>query len=131
MVSFLILLHSLFPVCHLIQEKTIAVFGPKANSLAGYVNSLCASMQIPHLQMSGTALEFPTLSPAHALSVNLFPEADQLGTAYRDLISYYGWAKMLVIYSSTDGKGLTRYFTVISTNVGGLFAYTNSRLSLF
>ncbi|KAK3734903.1 hypothetical protein RRG08_038928 [Elysia crispata] len=105
-------------VCHLIQEKTIAVFGPKANSLAGYVNSLCASMQIPHLQMSGTALEFPTLSPAHALSVNLFPEADQLGTAYRDLISYYGWAKMLVIYSSTDG--LSRVQRVLRGDLGYL-----------
>ena len=86
------------------EQKPIAVFGPKSHSLAAYVNSLCASMQVPHMEMHGNALEFPAMSPSHALSVNLFPEADQLGNAYRDLIRFYGWKKMLVIYSSADGK---------------------------
>ncbi|GFR85397.1 glutamate receptor, ionotropic kainate [Elysia marginata] len=115
-------------VCHLIQVRPVAMFGPRSHSLAAYVNSLCASMQIPHIEMHANALEFPDASSTSALSVNLFPEADQLGTAYRDIIRFYGWTKMLVIYSSTEG--LSRVQRVLRGDLGYLvdvlLRYVNS-----
>ncbi|GFO27211.1 glutamate receptor ionotropic, kainate [Plakobranchus ocellatus] len=105
-------------VCQLIKEKTIAVFGPRAANLAGYVTSVCASMQVPHMEMRGDALEYPPVSPVHGLNINLYPGAEQLGMAYRDLISYYRWTEMLVIYSSTEG--LHRVQPVLRGDVGSL-----------
>ncbi|CAG5135910.1 unnamed protein product, partial [Candidula unifasciata] len=104
-------------VCHQVEQGTIAVFGPRAQNLAGYVNSLCASLQIPHLEARSDATG-PLNTPAHALTVNLYPGAQQMGKAYTDLISFYGWSEMLVVYGSEHG--LSRVQRVVRGDFGSL-----------
>ncbi|XP_041351805.1 glutamate receptor ionotropic, kainate 2-like [Gigantopelta aegis] len=84
-------------VCHLVEWSAIAMFGPRNPILAGFVNSLCGSIQVPHIEfrMDSGIDTHPTLS------VNLYPQMDQLSKAFMDLIRKYDWNQMLVIYSST------------------------------
>ncbi|CAL1527178.1 unnamed protein product, partial [Lymnaea stagnalis] len=104
-------------VCHQIEQNTIAVFGPRAEHLAGFVNSLCASLQIPHMEMrSDSGGSYPT--QPHALTINLYPSSQQLGRAYTDLIAYYGWTEMLVIYGTA--QGLSRVQKVLRGDFGSL-----------
>ncbi|XP_012936808.1 glutamate receptor ionotropic, kainate 2 [Aplysia californica] len=89
-------------VCYQIEQNTIAVFGPRATNLAGFVTSLCASLQVPHIEIRSDALD-SLYTPAHALTVNLYPGMEQLGRAYTDVITYYGWTEVLVIYGVRHG----------------------------
>ncbi|XP_059153989.1 glutamate receptor ionotropic, kainate 2-like [Physella acuta] len=89
-------------VCSQIDQHPIAVFGPRAENLAAFVNSMCAAMQIPHLEMRNDARDGHHVAP-HGLNINLYPGIQQIAHAYTDLIAYYGWTQMLVVYGSTYG----------------------------
>ncbi|XP_067675457.1 glutamate receptor ionotropic, kainate 2-like isoform X1 [Haliotis asinina] len=85
-------------VCHLVEWNTVAAFGPKDPTLAGFVNSLCTSVQIPHVELRlDTAADHLS-----GKTINLYPNVEQLSKAFTDLIRYYGWKQMLVIYGNTE-----------------------------
>ncbi|KAK7479655.1 hypothetical protein BaRGS_00029121 [Batillaria attramentaria] len=65
-------------VCFQAEKNTVAMFGPRSPAVSGFVNSLCASLQIPHLEMR---LETEFMRTAHALTLN--PGSSCLGNAHR------------------------------------------------
>lgn len=38
-------------VCHLLRMGVSAIFGPQSNTISSHVQSICDSMEIPHLEM--------------------------------------------------------------------------------
>ena len=69
--------------------------------MSNYVSSLCASMQIPHLELR---LDTEETKSAHALTVNLYPSPSELSKSITDLIAYYGWEQVLVLYGNKEGE---------------------------
>ncbi|ESO92173.1 hypothetical protein LOTGIDRAFT_121144, partial [Lottia gigantea] len=85
-------------ICYQVELNTVAVLGPRSSNLAGFVNSLCASLQLPHLELRMDTIA----NPAPGLSINLYPDIETLSKAFIDVIRYYGWKQMLVIYGTKD-----------------------------
>ncbi|CAG5126998.1 unnamed protein product, partial [Candidula unifasciata] len=92
-------------VCLQVEQDTIAVFGPRHQDLAAYVNSLSDAT-------------VPNNIPVHALTLNLYPGFQQVGMAYTDLISYYGWTEILIVYGTA--YGLSRVQRVLRGDYGSL-----------
>lgn len=46
--SFLV---RLILVCHLLRMGVSSIFGPQSNSISSHVQSICDTMEIPHLEM--------------------------------------------------------------------------------
>lgn len=40
----------IFTVCHLLRMGVSAIFGPQSNSISSHVQSICDTMEVPHLE---------------------------------------------------------------------------------
>ena len=91
-----------------------AVFGPRTSSLASHINSMCNTLEVPHLEArleartgsaSGPA-GTPTSSAAERqlFSVNLYPEAAHLSHAVLALIQHFEWKKFCIMYGDQSGR---------------------------
>ncbi|XP_076467225.1 glutamate receptor ionotropic, kainate 2-like [Babylonia areolata] len=90
-------------VCLQVEKNTVAIFGPRSSSLSGFVNSLCASLQIPHLESRVDAQEDEVARRTpRSLTVNIHPSPGELSKALTDLVGYYGWQHMLVVYGGKE-----------------------------
>lgn len=90
----------LFTVCQQIDKGVCALFGPKSSNIASYVNSMSRALKIPHIE----ARVEPRYLQAPSFSINLYPDPQQLGRAYVDVIKYFGWKQILVLYGDKEGK---------------------------
>ncbi|XP_064613530.1 glutamate receptor ionotropic, kainate 2-like isoform X2 [Liolophura sinensis] len=94
-------------VCQQIDMGVCALFGPKSSNIASYVNSMSRALKIPHIE----ARVEPRYLQAPSFSINLYPDPQQLGRAYVDVIKYFGWKQILVLYG--DKEGLLKIQTLI------------------
>ena len=85
-----------FQVCHLLKAGFIALFGPQSYESSSHVQSMAASMGIPHLE---ARIDF---KPPGNHSVNLMPSPYVLVQAFRDLVSYYQLPALAIVYGSDD-----------------------------
>ncbi|XP_058825661.1 glutamate receptor ionotropic, kainate 2-like [Topomyia yanbarensis] len=90
--------------CELAAEGVTAIFGPSSMLSSGIVSSICRTIEIPHIithwdpePLGGLDLEL------QAMTLNLYPEADVLSQALRDLIVDYSWKSFTIIYDSDEG----------------------------
>lgn len=65
--------YEIFPVCDLTQAGIAGIFGPLVEGTHGIVQSICDTMDIPHLEM-----RWDTSSKVLGSVVNLYPESKQL-----------------------------------------------------
>ena len=77
-----------------------AIFGPKNHDIAGHINSMCNTLEIPHIEVR---LE-PHTDEYQLFSMNLFPDTTMLSRAYMDLLKQFKWEKFVVIYGNQNGK---------------------------
>ncbi|XP_058444434.1 glutamate receptor ionotropic, kainate 2 [Malaya genurostris] len=90
--------------CELAAKGVTAIFGPSSMRSSGIVSSICRTIEIPHIithwdpePLGGIDLEL------QAMTLNLYPEADVLSQALRDLIVDYSWKSFTIIYDSDEG----------------------------
>ncbi len=89
-----------FSACNQAGLGIAAIFGPRNHDIAGHINSMCNTLEIPHIEVR---LE-PHMDELQLFSMNLYPDTTQLSTAYLDLLKHYKWTRFVVIYGNQNGE---------------------------
>ncbi|XP_025205517.1 glutamate receptor ionotropic, kainate 2 isoform X2 [Melanaphis sacchari] len=79
--------------CKQLDLGIAALFGPSNSYLASHLQSMCDTLDLPHIE-ARLDLE---MDPKR-LSINLYPKQSLLNQAYNDVISFLNWTKMAIIY---------------------------------
>ncbi|CAG5028264.1 unnamed protein product [Parnassius apollo] len=90
--------HASKRVCHLLRSGVAAIFGPQSAPAAAHVQSICDTMELPHLE---TRWDYRTRR--ESCLVNLYPHPAALSRAYVDLVRAWGWKSFTIIYENSDG----------------------------
>ncbi|XP_032457761.1 glutamate receptor ionotropic, kainate 2 isoform X2 [Nasonia vitripennis] len=90
--------HASKRVCHLLKTGIAAIFGPQSAHTASHVQSICDTMEIPHLE---TRWDFRL--KREGCLVNLYPHPTTLSKAYVDLVKAMGWKSFTIIYENNEG----------------------------
>ncbi|XP_052126881.1 glutamate receptor ionotropic, kainate 2 isoform X1 [Frankliniella occidentalis] len=85
-------------VCHLLQSGVAAIFGPQSGQTASHVQSICDTMEVPHLE---TRWDFRIRR--ESCLVNLYPHPSALSKAYVDIVRAWGWRTFTIIYENNEG----------------------------
>nr|XP_012232574.1 PREDICTED: glutamate receptor ionotropic, kainate 2-like [Linepithema humile]XP_012232575.1 PREDICTED: glutamate receptor ionotropic, kainate 2-like [Linepithema humile] len=87
-------------VCDLVNGVGIVgIFGPQEKESAEHVQSICDTMEIPHIsirQDSGQPLHL------RGLGLNLYPHVSALSRIYDQLVTEFEWKAFAVLYENTD-----------------------------
>ncbi|XP_076267894.1 kainate-type ionotropic glutamate receptor subunit 1D [Rhynchophorus ferrugineus] len=90
--------HASKKVCHLLRTGVAAIFGPQSPHTASHVQSICDTMEIPHLE---TRWDYRLRR--ESCLVNLYPHPTTLSKAYVDLVKAWGWKSFTIIYENNEG----------------------------
>ncbi|XP_074099238.1 kainate-type ionotropic glutamate receptor subunit 1D isoform X7 [Cotesia typhae] len=90
--------HASKRVCHLLSIGVAAIFGPQNAHTASHVQSICDTMEIPHLE---TRWDYRLRR--ESCLVNLYPHPTTLSKAYVDLVKAWGWKSFTIIYENNEG----------------------------
>ncbi|GLV43976.1 Kainate-type ionotropic glutamate receptor subunit 1D [Carabus blaptoides fortunei] len=90
--------HASKRVCHLLRSGVAAIFGPQSAHTASHVQSICDTMEIPHLE---TRWDYRLRR--ESCLVNLYPHPTTLSKAYVDLVKAWGWKSFTIIYENNEG----------------------------
>ncbi|TNN75106.1 Glutamate receptor ionotropic, kainate 1 [Liparis tanakae] len=80
-----------------------AVFGPSHSSSVSAVQSICNALEVPHIQ---TRWKHPSVDNKDSFFINLYPEYSSISRAVLDIVQYYKWKTVTVVYE--DATGLIR-----------------------
>ncbi|XP_072157051.1 glutamate receptor ionotropic, kainate 2 isoform X1 [Bemisia tabaci] len=90
--------HASKRVCHLLRSGVAAIFGPQSSQTASHVQSICDTMEIPHLES-----RWDYRLRRESCLVNLYPHPTVLSKAYVDLVRAWGWKSFTIIYENNEG----------------------------
>nr|XP_032516826.1 glutamate receptor ionotropic, kainate 2 isoform X4 [Danaus plexippus plexippus] len=90
--------HASKRVCHLLRSGVAAIFGPQSAPAAAHIQSICDTMELPHLE---TRWDYRTRR--ESCLVNLYPHPAALSRAYVDLVRAWGWKSFTIVYENSDG----------------------------
>ncbi|XP_022248257.1 glutamate receptor ionotropic, kainate 2-like isoform X2 [Limulus polyphemus] len=83
--------------CDLLDQGVAAIFGPQSIEPSATVQSTCDVLNVPHIE---TLWDFRARPDNH--TVNLFPFANSLSKAYRDLVKSKEWKNFAIIYEENE-----------------------------
>uniref|UniRef100_A0A8C9F5W1 Glutamate receptor n=1 Tax=Pavo cristatus TaxID=9049 RepID=A0A8C9F5W1_PAVCR len=89
--------------CDQLALGVAALFGPSHSSSVSAVQSICNALEVPHIQ---TRWKHPTVDHKDAFYINLYPDYAAISRAVLDLVLYYNWKIVTVVYE--DSTGLIR-----------------------
>ncbi|NXN11065.1 GRIK1 protein, partial [Indicator maculatus] len=89
--------------CDQLALGVAALFGPSHSSSVSAVQSICNALEVPHIQ---TRWKHPTVDNKDAFYINLYPDYSAISRAVLDLVLYYNWKIITVVYE--DSTGLIR-----------------------
>ncbi|KAL7847509.1 hypothetical protein AOLI_G00222270 [Acnodon oligacanthus] len=90
-------------VCDQLALGVAAVFGPAHSSSVSAVQSICNALEVPHIQ---TRWKHPSVDNKDTFFINLYPEHTSVSRAILDVVTYYKWKSITVVYE--DSTGLMR-----------------------
>lgn len=90
-------------VCDQLALGVAAVFGPAHSSSVSAVQSICNALEVPHIQ---TRWKHPSVDNKDIFFINLYPEHTSISRAILDVVTYYKWKSITVVYE--DSTGLMR-----------------------
>uniref|UniRef100_A0AAQ4R3H4 Glutamate receptor n=1 Tax=Gasterosteus aculeatus aculeatus TaxID=481459 RepID=A0AAQ4R3H4_GASAC len=90
-------------VCDQLALGVVAVFGPSHSSSVSAVQSICNALEVPHIQ---TRWKHPSVDNKDTFFINLYPEYTAIARAILDVVTFFKWRKLTVVYE--DGTGLMR-----------------------
>ncbi|XP_014479807.1 PREDICTED: glutamate receptor ionotropic, kainate 2 isoform X3 [Dinoponera quadriceps] len=114
--------HASKRVCHLLRGGVAAIFGPQSAHTASHVQSICDTMEIPHLE---TRWDYRIRR--QSCLVNLYPHPTTLSKAYVDLVKAWGWKSFTIIYENNEG--LVRLQELLKAHGPSEFPITVRQLS--
>ncbi|XP_078618325.1 glutamate receptor ionotropic, kainate 2-like isoform X2 [Branchiostoma floridae x Branchiostoma japonicum] len=83
--------------CFQLTLGVAAIVGPSSPRSSPTVQSLCTALTVPNIQT--------TWNPDQVedrYSVNLYPDALMLSQAILDMVNYYGWTRVSLLYDNDD-----------------------------
>ncbi|XP_050585066.1 glutamate receptor ionotropic, kainate 2-like [Bombus affinis] len=83
-------------VCELMTEGVAAIFGPNNRFTSGHVQSMCDTMEVPHIYGRWEP------SQIRGIGVNLFPYAETLSMVFNKIITDFEWKIFAILYADTD-----------------------------
>ncbi|NWV06123.1 GRIK1 protein, partial [Ptilonorhynchus violaceus] len=89
--------------CDQLALGVAALFGPAHSSSVSAVQSICNALEVPHIQ---TRWKHPTVDNRDAFYINLYPDYAAISRAVLDLVLYFNWKVVTVVYE--DSTGLIR-----------------------
>ncbi|KAH9425801.1 Glutamate receptor ionotropic, kainate 1, partial [Dermatophagoides pteronyssinus] len=85
--------HAAKKACKLIRDGAVAIFGPSDDRIGVHVQSVCDTLDIPHLETRKHNLNI-----GKEFSINLHPGAFAVAQSIRVLITFLNWTRIAVIY---------------------------------
>lgn len=102
--------------CDQLALGVAALFGPSHSSSVSAVQSICNALEVPHIQ---TRWKHPTVDHKDAFYINLYPDYAAISRAVLDLVLYYNWKIVTVVYEDSTGKWcVASHVLCASANVG-------------
>ncbi|CAF93179.1 unnamed protein product, partial [Tetraodon nigroviridis] len=89
--------------CDQLSLGVAAIFGPSHSSSANAVQSICNALGVPHVQ---TRWKHQVADNRDVFYVNLYPDFSSLSRAILDLVHFFRWKTVTVVYD--DSTGLIR-----------------------
>ncbi|KAI3373711.1 hypothetical protein L3Q82_022293, partial [Scortum barcoo] len=89
--------------CDQLALGVVAVFGPSHSSSVSAVQSICNALEVPHIQ---TRWKHPSVDNKDTFFINLYPEYTAIARAILDVVTFFKWKKLTVVYE--DSTGLMR-----------------------
>lgn len=91
----------LSPACDQLALGVGAVFGPSHSSSVSAVQSICNALEVPHIQ---TRWKHPSVDNKDSFYINLHPEYALLSRAVLDIVQFYKWKAVTVVYEDATGE---------------------------
>ncbi|CAH6792504.1 Grik1 [Phodopus roborovskii] len=88
--------------CDQLALGVAALFGPSHSSSVSAVQSICNALEVPHIQ---TRWKHPSVDNKDLFYINLYPDYAAISRAVLDLVLYYNWRTVTVVYEDSTGKG--------------------------
>ncbi|KAL1131752.1 hypothetical protein AAG570_011365, partial [Ranatra chinensis] len=85
-------------VCELLSGGVAAVFGPRSSDTWDHVQSICDTMEMPHV-----GFRWDDKQRRGSCLLNLYPHPSVLATAFADIVSAWSWKRFTVIYDVDNG----------------------------
>lgn len=92
---------SLSLVCDQLALGVVAVFGPSHSSSVSAVQSICNALEVPHIQ---TRWKHPSVDNKDTFFINLYPEYTAIARAILDVVTFFKWRKLTVVYEDSTGS---------------------------
>ncbi|KAM8906628.1 glutamate receptor ionotropic, kainate 1 isoform 9-T9 [Lycaon pictus] len=89
--------------CDQLALGVAALFGPSHSSSVSAVQSICNALEVPHIQ---TRWKHPSVDNKDLFYINLYPDYAAISRAVLDLVLYYNWKTVTLVYE--DSTGLIR-----------------------
>uniref|UniRef100_A0A6Q2YMS1 Glutamate receptor n=1 Tax=Esox lucius TaxID=8010 RepID=A0A6Q2YMS1_ESOLU len=89
--------------CDQLSLGVAAIFGPSHSSSANAVQSICNALGVPHIQ---TKWKHQVSDNRDSFYVSLYPDFSSLSRAILDLVHFFKWKTVTVVYD--DSTGLIR-----------------------
>ncbi|TKS75564.1 Glutamate receptor ionotropic, kainate 2 [Collichthys lucidus] len=89
--------------CDQLSLGVAAIFGPSHSSSANAVQSICNALGVPHVQ---TKWKHQVSDNRDSYYVSLYPDFSSLSRAILDLVHFFKWRTVTVVYD--DSTGLIR-----------------------
>lgn len=105
--------HASKKVCKQIRQGSVAIFGPSDDRLGMHVQSICDSLDIPHLESRKHNLNF-----GKEFSINLHPGSFAVAQSVRVLITFLNWTRVAVIYEDDMSMWNIDYATLSVFSLG-------------
>ncbi|XP_016071989.1 PREDICTED: glutamate receptor ionotropic, kainate 1 isoform X1 [Miniopterus natalensis] len=86
--------------CDQLALGVAALFGPAHSSSVSAVQSICNALQVPHIQ---TRWKHPSVDTRDSFYINLYPDHTAISRAVLDLVLYYNWRAVTVVYEESTG----------------------------
>lgn len=93
----------MFPslACDQLSLGVAAIFGPSHSSSANAVQSICNALGVPHIQ---TKWKHQVSDNRDVFYVSLYPDFSSLSRAILDLVHFFKWKTVTVVYDDSTGK---------------------------
>lgn len=89
------------PACDQLSLGVAAIFGPSHSSSANAVQSICNALGVPHVQ---TRWKHQVADNRDVFYVNLYPDFSSLSRAILDLVHFFRWRTVTVVYDDSTGE---------------------------
>uniref|UniRef100_A0ACB8GCN7 Serine/threonine-protein kinase grik2 n=1 Tax=Sphaerodactylus townsendi TaxID=933632 RepID=A0ACB8GCN7_9SAUR len=86
--------------CDQLSLGVAAIFGPSHSSSANAVQSICNALGVPHIQ---TRWKHQVSDNKDSFYVSLYPDFSSLSRAILDLVQFFKWKTVTIVYDDSTG----------------------------